>query len=185
MDGSDYKAGEAKLDTSVDFNTPVLLQGGVEKHLKHSGGSRAEIWDPDASSRELLIEWDIWRNKVAQQVNHNMVKHINSWDGQEINLATRRVESKFPTGVHAGVDFVIGSDQKVLKAEIVEPSGYAEYDALVVKSVYELNKKAKLLRFPENSRRRSVEQVLDFQQTRGYQAQRFLKFGDTERVQLD
>lgn len=186
MDGLDLKSDEPKLDLSSQSETPVLLQGVVEKHDKKLKGEASAALDPDANNRDLLIEWDIWRNIVANQVNRNLTKHMNGWGGYEINKATRHVESKFPTGIQAGVDFVISSDQKVLKAEIIQPSGYIEYDQLILKSVYELekNRQAKLLRFPEHSRRKSVEEMLGIQKVQGSQPQPFLKFGDTEKVQL-
>lgn len=183
MDGSDLKSEEPKLDAEV----PLLLRGGVQKGEPVMGRTETNELDLDANSLELLIEWDRWRNKVAFQLQHNLNKHMCSWDAQEINWATRRVESKFPFGVHAGVDFVISSDRKVLKADIVHPSGYPDYDALVVRSVHELGRgrQAKLLQFPEHSRRLSVEQVLEFEKIDSIYKQQPLKFGDTERVQLD
>lgn len=188
MSELDVRADQPKMDSTSQFDKPILLQGSVEKHDGELRGAATEqSLDPDALSRELLIEWDQWRNKVARQVSQNLSKHMNGLEGCEIDFATRRITSKFPYGVHAGVDFVIDAEQKVLKAEIVSPSGYPEYDRLLVKSVVDLGKgrQARLLRFPENSRRKSVEQVMDLQRVQGIQPQRYLNFGDTERVSLE
>ncbi len=192
MDGSDAKSDSkpaGTLEPIVDTGfEPVFLKGGVQKHGKKGtlGGQVDTHLDPDAGSNELLIEWDIWRNKVSNQISRNLSKHMNGWGGYEVNAITRCVEPKFPSGIQAGVDFVISDDRKVLKVEIKRPSGYPEYDQLIMKSIFELSKKRqeKLLRFPEHSRRTSVEQMLGFQRVHGQQRQPFLKFGDTERVQL-
>lgn len=148
------------------------------------GQANESLVDPDANHQELLIEWDIWRNKVASQVERNLTKHLQGWGGYEINRITNRVEAKFPSGIHTGIDFVIGSDQTVLKTKVINPSGYKDYDALVEKSVYELTKKSSLLRFPEHSRRQSVEQALEYQTSKGTHQKHFIKFGDTEIVHL-
>lgn len=184
MDGLDLKPDVPKLDDSVDWQ-PAILHGGLQQNERLEGN--AGQVDPDANSRELLIEWDRWWNKLAFQLKHNLNKHMSSWEAKEINWNTRRIESKFPFGVHAGVDFVISADRKVLKANIVHSSGYPEYDALVVRSVQELGRgrQAKVLKFPEHSRRLSVEQVLEFEKIDSIYKQQPLKFGDTERVQLD
>lgn len=188
------------------LDKPVCFQGRVEKHAKlHTlmGAGKSENPTTDNSSgqlegsadskghtcdvndRELRIEWDDWRNKVACQIEANLSKHLQGWDGMEMNWAFHGIVPKYPSGIHTGIHLVISADQGVVEATVARTSGYPGYDKLVVTSAFELNKKnqVKLLRFPDQSQRTIVEQYVDYRTVNNHDSI-YIKFNDLERIKL-
>jgi len=151
--------------------------------------SDAVIEDPDRDDRELLIEWDRWRNKflraIQLQVQASLNNPENNSDPDERAWMRRDVTAgyampRFPRGTAAWFYVEVTNDGRVKKVTITQSSGYRDYDRAVIEGVRALEGTS-LLKFPQGSHRASVTQEASIR-TAASADYHYHRFGDVERL---
>lgn len=140
--------------------------------------------DPDAQDKELMIEWDHWRNRFLQAVLSGTTDILSSDQAQnfQFNAQTKMIESKYPFGTIAWFSCQITKDGQIREVLIDSPSGFPAYDEAVREAVKALAGSA-ILKFPSRSKRVSVLQAGGVQRTAQVNKQYF-HFGDIEHYRL-
>jgi hypothetical protein len=137
---------ESARVTSVR-KAPMVLEGRAEVEV-----------DPDAYQKDVLVEWDNWRNNVVHAAWSNWGKKL---DGGGLALGTFKMKlnatkaRKFPEGTVASFSCIFTKDCHVTDLKIVDSSGDLRFDDLVLDSVKALDGKS-VLSFPDQSRRTGV-----------------------------
>lgn len=151
------------------------------KPVLQGSASKDEGADPDEQDRELMVQWDKWRNRFLwsvqsgiQEILENPTDATLRWDEQK-----QAMVSKFPLGTIAWFSCQITPDKQIVNLKLLHPSGYAGYDQAVLEAVRALQGSS-ILRYPTSSRRKIVTQIAGVKtaETGGYN---YFKFGDVER----
>lgn len=149
LEEAELKAETPKLDTnnidtSPDF--PGLNGKAVDNVLA----------DED---RDLLIEWDKWRNKFSKKVWIKMNEKLVG--GLFIPIGSFGIAMgegggyNFKRGTQATFACDILNDRTIANVKITAPSGDSRFDRLVIQCVYALDGKD-MLKFPKGSKRERV-----------------------------
>lgn len=119
--------------------------------------------------KELLIEWDDWRNQFANAV--------------ERNIFHSPVEALIvPMGVTAYVACTVTSDGHIKEARIIKSSGLIFYDSAVHKAIESLDG-SKVPPFPAGSQRTEVTCKIGFTHV-DKKTTRYVYFGDVEHQSM-
>jgi hypothetical protein len=169
---------QPKADTTILKGNASILDGKVAE-------------DPDLQDRELMVEWDRWRNKFLRAVQLQVqagVNHPDDWEedarpklvidpytGQPVG-----VQPRFPMGTEAWFTCQITADKRVKNLSIVKPSGYPAYDKAVLEGVRALEGTSMLI-YPSGSKRQVVGQTAGIR-TAGSSDYQYHHFGDVEHV---
>lgn len=171
------KPGQARPDRD-------MLKGyASEEGLDGHAGLASQ--DPDVEDRELMIEWDKWRNRFLRAVQHGMQYNLNNsmseetlrWDPQRHVMM-----SGFPIGTEAWFYCQITSDRKIVRAKIVRSSGFKAYDRALLLALDNLQGSS-ILRYPKGSKRVVVEQAAGVVSAASSQ-DRYFHFGDVEHQRV-
>jgi hypothetical protein len=177
-DANEYNG--VPLDGNMAPRAP--LQGKADQ-----GATRlhAEQNDPDVEDRELMIEWDRWRNRFLRAVQMQVQLGVNHPDdfGEDVrprfDPRTGMHMARFPLGTETWFDCEITSDRRIKNLAIVRPSGIQEYDRAVIEGVRALEGTSILI-FPRGSRRPVVQQKAGIRTSDRADFQ-YHHFGDVER----
>ncbi len=124
------------------------LKGSIDKSVNVKSGTG-----------NYSIIWDAWRNNVMKAVWAKFCILLEGGDAIKVGPLFLKMgmapKPKFPPGTGATFHFTVAADRKIKDVKIVEPSGDAEFDALIKKSVEALEGK-RILDFPEGSNRTDV-----------------------------
>ncbi len=165
-----------------------ILQGSAALGGLQAGAQQ----DPDSADRELMVEWDRWRNRFLRAVQLQVQAGVNHPDDWEEQAAPRPqitydpytgqpvIQPRFPMGTEAWFKVDITADRRVKNLSIIRPSGINEYDRAVLSGVRALEGTS-MLEFPSSSRRPVVTQSAGIKtaESSGYQ---YHHFGDVERL---
>ena len=162
--------------------------GGMLNGQAQDGGNplrgQAQQDDPDVADRELMIEWDRWRNRllrfIQMQVQANVNadprprrRHFDPLTGQMI------VQPPYPMGIVTWFDCQISNDRRVISVQITQSSGFPDYDRAVIDGIRALDGTS-ILQFPRGSHRPSVRQEAGIETATSAGMPSF-QFGDIER----
>lgn len=76
----------------------------------------------------------------------------------------------------------VSAERRIVKAKIIQPSGYPDYDKALLDAIYALDGSS-ILRFPRGSQRQRVNETATIiTSDRG--DREFFKFGDVERTRV-
>lgn len=176
--------GGVPLQPKIDAST--LLKGNASL----TGGKAGLQDDPDREDKELMVEWDRWRNKFLRAVQLQVqagVNHPDDWEEESrprvvVDPYTGRpmVMPRFPMGTEAWFSCDVTNERKVKNLKIVKPSGFPAYDKAVLEGVRALEGTS-MLEYPHGSHRLVVSETAGIRtaQTSEYQ---YHHFGDVERV---
>jgi hypothetical protein len=116
--------------------------------------------DPD-SSPEMQLAWDEWHRRVAGAIYQR--------------YATLSNAAFHSTGrpLMAVVDYVVTRDGRICNAHLIQPSGNAVYNALILGVVNSIAGDMSILAFPLGSRRMMVEKSGTFSQNYGHEGFRY------------
>lgn len=172
---------------------PKLAPAPVLKGAAVVSGSKlgAQQQDPDLEDRELMVEWDRWRNRFLRAVQLQVqagVNHPDEWEEEtprsrvhvDPYSGTAFVEPRFPMGTEAWFTCEITSDRRIKSLSIVRSSGIAAYDKAVLEGVRALEGTS-MLQYPPASRRALVTQTAGIRTAESSDYQ-YHRFGDVERV---
>jgi TonB C terminal len=159
-----------------------LIQQEETETTKETPGAGND--DPDAQDKDLMIEWDHWRNRFLQAVLSGTTDSLSSDQAQnfQFNPQTNVIESKYPFGTVAWFSCKITKDGQVQEVLIEHASGFPAYDEAVREAVKALAGST-ILKFPSRSKRISVLQAGGVQRTAQVNKQYF-HFGDTEHYRV-
>ncbi len=186
--GADPEANGDKLKGEVEQAMPVngYLKGLVQQEdvQTNKEDPAAAQGDPDSQDKELMIEWDHWRNRFLQAVLSGTTDILNSDQAQnfQFNAQTKTIESKYPFGTVAWFSCKITRDGQINEALIERPSGFPAYDEAVREAVKALAA-SEILKFPSHSKRISVLQAGGVERTAQVNKQYF-RFGDVEHYRV-
>jgi hypothetical protein len=162
------------------------MQGQADKkvlqgHAAKEGSDLKGLGDPDADDRELMVEWDRWRNRLLFAIQSGMQESLNNPD--ESNLRwdpkSQTMVAKFPMGTITWFFCQVTPDRRIQNLKITHSSGFPGYDKAVLESINNLQGSS-ILRYPKGSKRMIVTQEAGIKtaETAEY---RYFKFGDVER----
>jgi hypothetical protein len=178
------KPASATMDQSKSSGN--YIKGQIQQENGEAGTESplAGNEDPDATDKELMIEWDRWRNRFLQAVLGGTTDALNNDQARnfQFNPQTNVVESKYPMGTNAWFSCKITKDGHIKEVLIEKSSGFSGYDDAVRESVQSLEGSA-ILKFPSRSRRISVLQAGGVERTAQVNKQYF-HFGDTEHYRV-
>lgn len=162
-----------------------VLQGEAAINGLHMQADRQD--DPDAGDQQLMIEWDRWRNRFLRAVQMQVQANINNPDGsyhrhRHFDPLTGGVALPFPLGTIAWFRCRITADRQIADLELVESSGFPEYDHAVISGIRALEGTS-FLQFPAGSRRTSVHQEAGIE-TAAQPDYQYFRFGDVERYNV-
>jgi len=159
----------------------LVQEENLETNKESSAAAQA---DPDAQDKELMIEWDHWRNRFLQAVLSGTTDILNSDQAQnfQFNPQTKVIESKYPFGTIAWFSCKITKAGRIKDVLIEGPSGFPVYDEAVRGAVQTLTGSA-ILKFPSRSKRVSVLQAGGVERTAQVNKQYF-RFGDIEHYRM-
>lgn len=136
--------------------------------------------DPDADDKQLMVEWDRWRNHFLWAVQSGMQELLN--DPNETNLRwdprANAMVARFPLGTTAWFYCQVTPDRRVINLRITHSSGHPNYDHAVLEAINNLVGSS-ILRYPTGSRRKIVAQSAGIK-TADSSEFRYFKFGDIE-----
>ena len=160
-------------------NKPVLQGSAVL-----NGGKLSTEADPDGGDRELMVEWDRWRNRLLRAVQLQVQAGVNNPDSDEdahphIDFRTGMVMPRFPMGTEAWFYCEVTSDRKIKVLKITQSSGIAAYDRSIIEGIRALEGTS-LLQFPRGSHRLTVNQEAGIK-TAIQADYTYYHFGDVER----
>jgi hypothetical protein len=162
------------------------LKGLVQQEdlVTNKENPTAAAEDPDASDKELMVEWDRWRNRFLQAVLSGTTDMLNNDQAQnfQFNPQTNMIESKYPVGTTAWFSCKITKEGQVNEVLIEHPSGFPAYDEAVREAAKALAGSA-ILKFPSRSRRSSVLQAGGVVRT-AQAARQYFRFGDVEHYRV-
>lgn len=140
--------------------------------------------DPDAQDKELMVEWDQWRNRFLQAVLSGTGDILNSDQAQhfQFNPQTNTIESKYPFGTVAWFSCRISKAKQITDIRIEHSSGFANYDQCVIEALKSMNGSS-ILQFPSRSRRVSVLQAGGVQRAT-QPSRQYFRFGDVEHYRV-
>ena len=140
--------------------------------------------DPDTSDQQLMVEWDAWRNRFLRAVQSDVQSNLNNSEDTMLKWDPRNqtVIRQFPLGTVAWFKCDIREDRKIVNFQLIKPSGYPNYDRLVMDAVAALNG-TDILRFPAKSKRHKVNQMAGIQ-TATESKNEFFHFGDVEKYRV-
>ncbi len=158
-------------------------QGGVLKGSASAQDTDLQAQDPDTADQELMVEWDKWHNRLLWSIQSGVQELINSPENVEPRWDAKRgrvvVGPNIPLGTKATFFVRVSNDKRIVKARIVQPSGYPDYDKALLDAIYALDGTS-ILRFPRNSKRQRVNETATIiTSDRG--DREFFKFGDVEK----
>ena len=166
------------LQGGVQTGTQPPLQGTLDTNPTPINLSAVN--DPDASERELQIDWDRWRNTLTQAIQQGTINKINVHN--EANFvfdpSKQMMVSRYPVGIFAQYSCDVLPDQKIINIRLMQSSGYPAYDKAVMQSIMDLQG-ARLLRYPRGSKRQLVNQQASVRTSLDGSFTNF-KFGDVE-----
>lgn len=183
----DAMAGEAEDDdlqsqTGKMDPTKGPLKGSASKVDPNLQAGVAEE-DPDSDDRELMIEWDRWRNRLLHAIQSGMNENLNNasaddatWDQQQ------KVMRRFPLGTTAWFSCQVTPDKQIIHIKLVRPSGYKSYDKAVLDAIDSLQGD-KILVYPRGSRRQIVTQIAGIKTAEQTEWRNF-HFGDVEHQRV-
>lgn len=162
-------------------NSPHTLQGAAV-----ANDAELQAQDPDTADRELMVEWDKWHNRLLWSIQSGVQELINSPENVEprFDQRTGRVilGPNIPLGTKATFFVRVSVDRRIVKAKIIQPSGYPDYDKALLDAIYALDGSS-ILRFPRGSQRQRVNETATIiTSDRG--DREFFKFGDVERTRI-
>lgn len=183
---TDATAGEP-LKGSATENGPTILKGTAVM----TGGKLGAQQDPDLEDRELMVQWDRWRNQFLRAVQLQVQADVNNADGwddppvrsnivYDPRTGQAYVQPRFPMGTEAWFTCQVTSDRKIKNLAITKTSGNEEYDRAVLHGVRMLEGSA-LLNYPSGSHRTFVNQSAGIR-TASSSDYQYHQFGDVERV---
>lgn len=157
-----------------------VLQGSAVLN----GGKLSTEQDPDMEDRELMVEWDKWRNRLLRAVQLQVQAGVNNPDSDEdarprIDFRTGQVMPRFPMGTEAWFYCEVTSDRRIKVLKITQSSGFSSYDRAIIEGVRALEGTS-LLQFPRGSRRLIVNQEAGIK-TAAQADYTYYHFGDVER----
>lgn len=162
-----------------DKERPVL-KGSAE--LK---GGKLSSQDPDADDRELMVEWDRWRNRFLRAVQLGTQEVVNNPDPEDyeppkFDYRTGRIAPKFPMGTVAYFSCQVTAAGEIRNLNIFRSSGFPSYDKAVIKAVRQLEG-TRVLTFPRGSHRLVVKQDAGIR-TASSSDFKYYHFGDVEKI---
>lgn len=162
----------------TDSSPPSVLQGSAT-----ASGADLQAVDPDNADKELMVEWDKWHNRLLWSIQSGVQELINSPENVEPHWDPKRgrviVGPNIPLGTRATFFVRVSADRRIVKARIVQGSGYPDYDKALLDAIYALDGTS-ILRFPRNSRREKVNETATII-TSDKGDREFFKFGDVEK----
>ncbi len=168
-------------ETRLAPRTKPVLQGNASMATGGLGASQ----DPDSEDRQLMIEWDRWRNRFLMAVQMQVQAGVNHPDFEDdirprIDPRTGFILARFPMGTETWFSCEISSDRRILNLEIIKPSGIAAYDRSVLEGVRALDGTSMLI-YPRGSKRAKVSQRAGIRTSDRAEYQ-YHHFGDVERT---
>ncbi len=172
---------------TTDYSEPSAKSAPPNNYIRGSvnlGDLSTMQDDPDAQDKELLIEWDRWRNRFLQAVLSSTSELLTNDQAQsfQFNPATNAIESKYPLGTTAWFICTITNDRQIKNPRIVRSSGFSDYDQAVIEAVKALADSS-ILKFPPASRRLTVLQGGGIERS-ALPQQQYFHFGDVEHHRL-
>lgn len=149
--------------------------------------------DPDLQDRELMIEWDRWRNRFLRAIQLQVQASINNPDDFDEPRPQPKVyydprrgrtiiqhQPRFPLGTEATFTVDVTPDKRIKNLAIVHSSGQPGYDRAVLEGIRALEGTS-LLTYPAGSHRKVVNEVATIRASTSSDYQ-YQHFGDVERV---
>lgn len=179
------KGNAEDQDQDLNAQKPALdssrgrpLQGSAV-----TNDSDLQAQDPDSADHELLVEWDKWHNRLLWSIQSGVQELINSPENVEPHFDQRTgrviLGPNLPLGTKATFWVRVSADRRIMKAKIIQPSGFPDYDKALLDAIYALDGSS-ILRFPRGSQRQRVNETATIiTSDRG--DREFFKFGDVER----
>jgi len=176
-------SGQAEEDGLNPMKGQLDQDGGPLKGSAQVSESDLQAQDPDTADQELMVEWDKWHNRLLWSIQSGVQELINSPENVEPRWDARRgrvvLGPNIPLGTKATFFVRVSADKRIVKARIVQPSGYPDYDKALLDAIYALDGTS-ILRFPRNSKRQRVNETATIiTSDRG--DREFFKFGDVEK----
>ena len=184
--GIETNALKGQVAQSQAVQKPLRLQGAIEQQelAAEKESAESDKIDPDLSDKELMIQWDRWRNRFLQAVlsGTSDVLNCDQAENYRFNPKTHTTELKYPMGTVAWFSCKITRDGQVSEVLIDEPSGFPVYDEAVREAVQALAG-SEILKFPYRSRRKSILQAGGVQRTTQI-SKEYFHFGDVEHYRV-
>ncbi len=178
---NDNSQNNGQMEKPFDENGPPVLKAGADYNRLNG---QAES-DPDAGDHELLIKWDLWRNRFLWAVQSNMQRQSSNpsetmmhWDP-----TLQRVVSGFPVGLTAWFACEVTNRGQIVHLKIMHSSGVPYFDNAVLRAVYSLQG-TPLLIFPSRSRRTIVSIAAGIKSVSHAQPRKYYHFGDVEQYSV-
>ena len=173
-------------DSNLSAARPSLDSSGPLKGSAVANDAELQAQDPDSADRELMVEWDKWHNRLLWSIQSGVQELINSPENVEprFDQRTGRVilGPNIPLGTKATFFVRVSAERRIVKAKIIQPSGYPDYDKALLDAIYALDGSS-ILRFPRGSQRQRVNETATIiTSDRG--DREFFKFGDVERTRV-
>jgi hypothetical protein len=163
---------------------PQCAAANAPSHPSRTFEGQVEFTDdkqPDEKVGGVIIDWNHWRNEVLHAAWTKWGERLEgglSLGSLKISMGNQRGHN-FPSGTSATFSCTITREGHVQHLVLTQPSGDAEFDKLVLASVRSLQN-SRVLSFPNDSQRQSVEQSGTFRI--GKTAFREAQFGDVEHA---
>lgn len=147
--------------------------------------------DPDLQDRELMVEWDRWRNRFLRAIQLQVQASVNNPDDWDDTAPRRKmvydpvrrvviVQPRFPLGTEATFTVDVTPDKRIKNLAILHSSGQPAYDRAVLDGIRALEGTS-LLTYPAGSHRKVVNEVATIRASTSSDYQ-YQHFGDVERV---
>ncbi len=163
---SDFNGTPGEGLSDVQPQSAALLPPAVNSPQQANVGANQA--DPD-SSPELQLAWDQWHRRVANAV----YERYNT-------MAQMAFKYSRPLGVY--VTYVVSRDGQISDVRLQQKSPNVAYNTLIVLVIKSLSGQKDLLRFPEGSKRFSVDKGGTFTQNYGNTQGFKYATGDRETV---
>lgn len=139
--------------------------------------------DPDRADRDLMVEWDRWRNRFLRAVQMQIQAGVNHPDFDDDPRArfdprTGMIMPRFPLGTEAWFSCEVTNDKRIRHLKIIRSSGTPAYDKAVLEGVRALEGTSILI-YPAGSHRIIVSQEAGIR-TSDHADYQYHHFGDVE-----
>lgn len=133
---------------ALSVKPPPVLEGAAADSPGTDPGSGAAN-DPDSW---LALEWDAWHRRVAQSIYQKWIFFANAAFKND------------PTPMLTRVSYVVTREGRIENVKFLERSPNVMFDSLTAQVIKSFNGDQETLRFPEGSRRSSIENFGVFSQ---------------------
>lgn len=188
LEGTIQKEGKTPLEGQAEDEdgqltgmTPGLGKDGALKGNAQEDDSALNAEDPDQDDKELMVQWDKWRNRLLWTIQSGVQESLNNPDDTMLRWDPKRntVVTRFPLGTTSFFSCQVTPDRRIINLHLLHPSGFPNFDRAVLNVVKNLDGSA-ILKYPSRSHRKIVTQIAGIKTSESSQNQ-FFHFGDVER----